>query len=161
MQLGLSTHRAPVYELANINKFRNAARRAAMINAREKAAAILGAMESNNNNTVTLLGLPIAVTDAHRDLQDDAVGSFLGKWRSVTTSRAVIRPKTEVNDGVEEPNHKRARTGTTTTTTRSAREKGKKGWSFSGLYWTALGFRLSAASKVHRYVMSFLMALWR
>ena len=108
-KLGLRTHRAPIYELSNLNELRNEARKDAMQNAKQKAAAILDALD---DNTVAL-GPPIAVTDIHCNLRDDAQSSFLGNWGSVSTTKTVVRKediqKTSTT-ATEEPSPKRART---------------------------------------------------
>jgi len=67
-------HDAPRYELSDITGLRNAARREACVNAKEKANYIIDALD---DDTVRL-GNPVCFTDIHCNIEDDAEESFCG-----------------------------------------------------------------------------------
>jgi len=67
-------HEAPRYELSDLTDIRNAARKDACSNAKQKATYILDALE---DDTVKL-GKPVSLTDVHCDIEDDAEDSFGG-----------------------------------------------------------------------------------
>jgi len=110
-ELGLRTYNAPVYELEHLTQLRNQARQDAMADAKQKAVKILEAFQ---DDTVTL-GPPIAVTDTYCSTTDDAEGSFLGNWGSLTTTR-ITKAKQEMEDSSNDKTKpkKRARTEVST-----------------------------------------------
>merc|ERR1712038_403602 len=90
-------HEAPKYELSDITGLRNAARREACANAKEKATFIIDALDDNS----VKLGNPVCFTDIHCDIEDDAEESFCGNlanFSSWNTTKIILKDGEEVDN---------------------------------------------------------------
>jgi uncharacterized protein YggE len=65
LQMGVPNYEAPVYEVSTLTDHRHEARENAIINAQEKAAAILGSLDSG-----VCVGRPVTINDIHVDTMD-------------------------------------------------------------------------------------------
>jgi len=95
---------APRYELSDITRLRNDARRSACENAKEKATFIIDALDDDS----VKLGNPVCFTDIHCDLKDDAEESFCGSLTELSSwdvSKVVIEDDSQENDEEKEEVH--------------------------------------------------------